>query len=952
MLDNPAHSLNRVTIKKDVAAHKLVKNYTKIKLEHLGVFRLGRGIKNGIIQFISIRLKAGSLVRAHKFPPQPTIFVGRSHELADLDRLLRDPACRLLTLVGPGGMGKTRLASEAAVKLLDQFPEGVYFVALQPLATPDLIIPSVLELLDCQLAPGPDPTEKLLNALREKSVLLVLDNFEHLMDATPLLSDILNEAPMVKLLVTSRERLNIRDEWVLEIGGLSVPNGDSSRAVEDYSAVQLFVQNARRVHPGFSLADQTEAVVRICQLLDGMPLALELASSWARALSSAEIVAEIERGLDILETSARDVPARHRNMRAVLDHSWERLDSVEHDVLKKMSVFRGGFTRDAARVVTGASLPVLAMLVDKSWLQHDSAGERYDIHELLRQYAGEKLEQSGLASQTLDAHLHYFADFMSVREGGIKYRRQTESLAEIECDFENVRSAWKRATVAGDLASINQMLEAMNFFCDMRARFDEGVELFTYAAKAFAGREDREGRLTYIRLRARRVRLILLGLGSPDGGLSDLIEELEAYLPITLAYQSPRDIAFNFYLLGLLKGMADFVADGVRAIKESLDIYTELDDRFYIAEMTVLTAFCIPGVLLSDEHLRRALAIQREICDLNGVGWTLIQLGRAAFWRHNYAEAERFFEESTAIQRERRDRKGLHSNLLLGSQRFLRLGEFEKALALAEESAEIAYDLNLPAFKQASMAVQGVLRILLETDVAGGKKLCNDALAMSIPKTFTAGDPYLDSTQGLFVAAYLSSDLEEMRQQYNRVGDLFPTMGIIQPSDQFGLLAPMAVFLAAREGRSERAVELMSFIVNLPDIPDAVTMRWLARLPLAVRLRDELRAQLGVEAYEAAWERGKTLDLGQTMYELTHNFNEADEPQIPAAESAHPDALTERELEVLSLVAEGLSNREIAARLVLALGTVKWYISEVYSKLGVTSRTQAVARARELQLLA
>ena len=952
MLDNPAHSLIRATIKKDGAAHKLVKNYTKIKLEHLGVLRLGRGIKNGIIQFISIRLKAGSLVRAYKFPPQPTIFVGRSSELADIDRLLRDPACRLLTLVGAGGMGKTRLASEAAAALLEQFPEGVYFVALQPLTTPDLIVPALLELLDCQFFPGADPTEKLLNALREKCALLVLDNFEHLMDATPLLGDILNEAPMVKLLVTSRERLNIRDEWVLEIGGLAVPNGDSSRAVEDYGAVQLFVQNARRVHPAFSLADQTSAVVRICQLLDGMPLALELASSWARALSSAEIVAEIEHGLDILATSARDVPSRHRNMRAVMDHSWERLDAIEQDVLKKMSVFRGGFTRDAARVVTGASLPVLALLVDKSWLQHDSAGGRYDLHELLRQYAGEKLEQSGLAGETLDAHLKFFASFMAACEAGIKYRRQSEAIAEIERDFENIRSAWKRAAYSGDHTAINQMQEAMNFFCDMRARFDEGVGLFTTAAEHFAARQDREGRLVYIGLRARRARLIFLGSGLPDGGLSGLIEELEAYLPITLAYQSPRDIAFNFYVLGLSKGMADLVEDGARAINESLDIYTELNDRFYIAEMTVWTAFCIPGVLLSDEHLRRALAIQREIGDLNGVGWTLIQLGKAAFWRHNYAEAERFFEESTTIQRERRDRKGLHSNLLLGSQRFLRLGEFEKALALAEESAEIAYDLNLPAFKQASMAVQGVLRILLETDVAGGKKLCKDALAMTIPKTFTVGDPYLDSTQGLFVAAYLSNDLDEMRRQYNSVGDLFPTMGMIQPSDQFGLLAPMAVLLAAREGRSERAVELMSFIVNLPDIPDAVTMRWIARLPLAVRLRDELRAQLGVEAYEAAWERGKTLDLGQTMYELTHNFNESDLPQTSPVEAANPDSLTERELEVLGLIADGLSNREIASRLVLALGTVKWYISEVYSKLGVTSRTQAVARARELQLLA
>jgi predicted ATPase/DNA-binding CsgD family transcriptional regulator len=876
--------------------------------------------------------------------------VGRNHELADIDRLLHDPACRLLTLVGPGGMGKTRLASEAAAKLLDQFPEGVYFVALQPLATSDLIFPSLLELLDCQFSPGAEPSEKLLNALRDKCVLLVLDNFEHLMDATPLLTDILNEAPLVKLLVTSRERLNIRDEWVLEIGGLAVPNGDSSRAVEDYSAVQLFVQNARRVHPGFSLADQTEAVIRICQLLDGMPLALELASSWARALSSAEIVQEIERGLDILETSVRDVPARHRNMRAVLDHSWQQMDVFEQDVLKKMSVFRGGFTRDAARVVAGASLPILALLVDKSWLQHDSAGERYDIHELLRQYAREQLEQSGLANQTLDAHLHYFADFMHVREGGIKYRRQTESLGEIERDFENVRSAWKRAAGSGDYASMNQMLEAMNFFCDMCARFDEGVELFATAAKPFSSREDREGQLTYIRLRARRTRLILLGAGLPDDALPDIVAELEVYLPLTQAYQSPQDIAFVMHLLGLSKGMPQVFVNSIPYFNESLDIYTELNDLFYMADLTVWIGVSQPDINASDDYCCRALTIQQDIGDLNGMAWTLMHLGRAAYWRHDYAGSQRYHDEAIAIQRQRRDLKGLHSSLVLGSQRFLRLGEFEKAQAMAEESAEIAGDLNLPAIKQASKAVQGVLRILLETDVEGGKKLCEDAISMSIPRTFTVGDPYLDSTQGLFVAAYLAGDLDEMRRRYVSVGNLFPTMGISQRSDQFGLLAPMTVLLLAREGEPERALELMSFAMNSPDIPDALTMRWLARLPLVARLRDELRTQLGDAAYEAAWERGKSLDLEHTVNELTRDFNQTEPPATPIAESANPDSLTERELEVLGLVAEGLSNREIAARLVLALGTVKWYISEVYSKLGVTSRTQAVARARDLQL--
>lgn len=890
------------------------------------------------------------LVGLYNLPSQPMPFVGRNLELVDLAARLHDPTCRLLTLVGPGGIGKTRLAAEAAERVRDQFAEGGYFVALQPLTSPDSIIPAIIEAIDCQIFTSSNPKGHLLNYLAEKTVLLLLDNFEHLLDAAPLVSELLMESPGLKVLATSRERLNIRDEWVFEVGGLSLPQPDGTAEIGDYSAVQLFVQNARRVQPGFNLAENRAAVAQICNLLDGLPLALELASSWVRALSPAEIVQEIERGLDILETSARDVPARHRNMRAVLDYSWNRLSKAEQDAFSRFSIFRGGFRREAAQAVAGASLPILASLVDKSWLQHDSAGERYDIHELLRQYGREQLEQSGLTEQTLDAHMHYFAAFMRIREGGIKYRRQTESLAEIEGDFENIRLAWKRATACGAYDSLDQMAEALNFFCDMYARFHEGVALFSNAAAGLTGLQSREALLTGIRLRARRARLIMLGSGLPKADLEQLAEALEGDLALARQYQSPQDIAFVLHLLGMAKSIFFEIAVALAYFRDSLDIYTELNDPFYMAEALAWIGGSSKQFLFGSDYYQRALVIQREIDDQNGLSWTLSHLARMSWWAKDDEAGDRLFNESVALQRRRRDLKGLHTSLIMGSQRVLRNGDFDNALVMAEESAVIANDLSLLPIKQVSMVVVGVLHIILELDIEGGQRLCREALALPVPITYTVGEAYLEAAQGLFIAAYIQNDADEMQRQYAQVTQLLPVYGNHSAVEKFSHLAPGAILLLTSMGQAEQAVEMMSLAVNLPPSPENPVLRWIEKLPLIQRLRDDLQERLGDAVYEAAWSRGKRLDLDDTVQALMdlQPFSAA-----TASEStlANGHTLTQRELEVLDLIAIGLSNREIAARLFLALGTVKWYISEVYSKLGVTSRTQAVARAREMQLI-
>src|SRR5262245_11067224 len=327
---------------------------------------------------------------ADHLPSPPTPFVGRSEEMALLRQRLDDPDCRLLTLVGPGGIGKTRLAVEAAHKQRAHFVHGAHFVSLALVNSPDLFLFAVGNVLEFLFDGQQAPIVQLINYVRDKRLLLLLDGFEHLLDAVPLLADLLAGAPHLKLFVTSRERLNLQGEWTLPIEGLDYPRDTGHDHFERYSAVQLFVQAARQSQPGFSLNSDAPGVLHICQLVEGIPLAIELAAAWVRLLPCAQIAERLASSLDFLASPVRNAPERHRSLRVVFDHSWALLSSIEQTALAKLSVFRGSFDLEAAEAVGGASLLVVASLVDKSLLRTDSTG-RYALHELLRQYAAEQL---------------------------------------------------------------------------------------------------------------------------------------------------------------------------------------------------------------------------------------------------------------------------------------------------------------------------------------------------------------------------------------------------------------------------------------------------------------------------------------------------------------------------------------------------------------------------------
>ena len=378
-------------------------------------------------------------MKTHNLPHQSTSFIGRETELSEIDALLADTTCRLLTLVGSGGIGKTRLALQAAANQLPQFADGVYFVSLTPIDSPDVIASAIASAIQLSFFGAKDPRTQVIDYLRDKHLLLLLDNFEHLLDGVDLLTAILESAPDVKLLVTSRERLNVREEWTLALRGLSFPNTSTDLTLEQYSAVQLFVARAHQIQASFSLAVNREAVQRICQCAEGMPLALELAATWLRALSSDQIAGQMETNLSFLTTPLRNVPVRHRSLQAVFEQSWRLLTKDEKVVLMYLTVFRGGFDFEAAKQVAKATLSQLASLADKSLIRVD-AGGRYDLHELLRQYVGEHLEASEYADEVRAAHSSYYLNFVAQRDTDIKGKQQQAALHGIRIELDNVQA--------------------------------------------------------------------------------------------------------------------------------------------------------------------------------------------------------------------------------------------------------------------------------------------------------------------------------------------------------------------------------------------------------------------------------------------------------------------------------------------------------------------------------
>jgi len=626
--------------------------FTRVARGELSVDRLPRELKLGATSDIS--------PRKSKLPIYPTPLIGRERELERLSQLLRDPHCRLLTLVGPGGIGKTRLAIEAASSMQDAFEHGVYFVPLASVGSINAVISTMANAIQFAFYGPSDPKVQFLNYLREKQVLLIVDNVEHLLVGEPdqdtvaeLLVEILRQAAQVKLLITSRETLELQDEWVFDVEGLPVPDSIAAEESAQDTSVELFLQRARRAHVGYNFTvGDYPSILRICQLVDGMPLGIELAAAWVRTLSCDEIAQQIEHGLDFLSVTTRDLPTRHRSMRAVFDHSWKLLPEEEKQVLARLSIFRGGFRRDAAEQIAGATLSTLSALVAKSLVRR-SGENRYDLHELLRQFAAEYLSKNNeelIATQ--NGHSNYFLTSFGSADGRMHSPAQREALAEWTAEMDNIRVAWNWAIAQSEFGLIEGTLRAFAMLYETRGLYREALNMLDHAIDRLevvhrSSPADRTGQAALGHLLTNRA-LLNIRLGQHTEAQATLERCLEILRPL----DDTRLLAEPITYLGVVMSLTGDYASALDLVAEAREKALAGGDRVFAATSLSLHAnFSRLTGQSGDQHarLQAAVAEWRAVGDPRFIAYGLNFLGQSALALGRFDEAREALEESVEL---------------------------------------------------------------------------------------------------------------------------------------------------------------------------------------------------------------------------------------------------------------------------------------------------------------
>lgn len=826
----------------------------------------------------------------------PTPFIGRDAELASVMERLRDPACRLLTIVGPGGIGKTRLALQAALEW--QKTDGdVAMVLLAQVGTVEQVAPAIADALGITLPPRLAPDTGLLSMLRDRSLLLILDNLEHLLDCASLLSSIMRDAPVVRLLATSRERLRLSSEWMFELKGLSLPRNDTRAAIDRSDAVHLFAERVRRVaaEPVLS-GNNLHAIAHICRQLGGSPLGIELAASWCRALSPNEIAADLTRGLDILSRTDRDADPRHRSMRVVFEQSWALLSSEEQHALARMSVFRGGGDRQAVTHVAQTSLVTLTELLDKSLLRREESGgaTRYTLHELVRQFAAEKLASDpGDQRATEQRHMAYYAEYLqsaflpSADTTTAPWRR-------VQTDMDNIHAAWSLAVDTRNAATLQAMVRGLMTLFDAQGAGQEGIVLLERAAealKADAAAVGARGRilgwLGYLLFRASRK------------------DEAAARVQEGLALMQDHGGAIG--LADLLHNLAwfDFFAGNLVAAR----------DQWARAERVAIVS--------GDEFVRL---------------WAMIMVQTAETFLGNYAAAERKLLACLADWRRLKLNRGITSSLSSLSEIVRLDGRNSEAERYAREA------LHLGIEGQDPMMVAWALRELgLVAYEQGDLDEARYLLSESCEGMRASGERWLygRSRAPLVWVEVRRGDLLNARRGCKEL------IQLVNAGEALLLLdAGYAVALVLRaEGRAGDAQAIL-------DQLDGV-----AGEPRTAELIDELTQRPRTAPRQGPLNPAAQ----QTFMDvLERQFDApavaAPSPSAPVAVAGGlfipetGETLSPREIDVLRLLVTGASNQHVADTLVISLHTAKTHVANILQKLRVATRTQAALRGRALGL--
>jgi predicted ATPase/DNA-binding CsgD family transcriptional regulator len=779
--------------------------------------------------------------RVH-LPSQPTAFIGRENELQEIASRILHPDCRLLTLTGSGGTGKTRLAVHAASQLQPHFRDGVFFTPLEPISSPDQVTAAIAQACNLHFYQGIDPQQQLFDFLHQKEVLLILDNFEHLLDAKSAVRSILEQTLHIRIILTTRVPLHLAEEWVFTILGMNYPEQNVVQDNEHFDAVRLFLACARRSGRPLSPEHDLPHIATICQFTRGIPLAIELAASWLRTLTCEEIAQELRADTDLLTTPLHDLPERHQSIRRVFQHSWKLLDEKDRKILRALSVFRGGFTSSALRAVTGASLTALAHLIDHSLVQVTGTG-RYDLHPLISQYLQEQLLTSGELAFTSAAHAAYYAEFLQVRRPDLMGGRQLEALNEIQVEFENVSAAWMWLIDQQDYTNLEKAWEPLVLYSGVRG----GRHLFNY--------------LRTLPLKAENPHIVFAYLLCV---LPDATEEdIQQALAIADLHQDVRAQAFALHEMGWFASLRHEYELSLTLYAESLNLFQRLGDAYKIARIldSIGFIYLVMGEKAkNNEVLQESLRISRSINDRLGIAGILHEMASTLFFDGEFAMAEPYLREALAINQE----FGGGVQLLFCTQfsghfPFLR-GDFEAASQFYHDALLVAEDIG-GIWLQAFALLLGFLAN------AEGDYLKADAL-FDASRTVAGFHPMMM----MFVNWGQSITNCGLNRWQTTQEHLCASQkaAILMDSITFMLLclSPSALILW-NSGNRDLAVEMLALAFSHPKSQQG----WFVKSPIGEHAIEHMKAAMGEPTFDQAWQQGAQRDLHETSAALQTLFD-------------------------------------------------------------------------------
>lgn len=910
---------------------------------------------------------------ARNLPAPLSSFVGREREMAAVAKLIG--SARLVTLTGTAGVGKTRLAMEVALSVAGGYANGVWLVELAPVADSGLVPAAVTTALGVREQPGRALTETLASHLRRhRHLLLVLDNCEHLIGAAAALAEaLLRACPDLRLLVTSREALGLAGEAAWPVPPLSVPPvGDDSLSLDAYEAVRLFVDRAVATTPSFALAPAAgPPVAEICRRLDGIPLAIELAASRVAVLTPAEIAVRLDDRFALLTGGSRTALPRQQTLLAALEWSHDLLGNPERMLLRRLSVFVGGCTLDAVEQICAGGglesreiLDLLAGLVAKSLVVADTseAQARYRVLESIRQYGAAKLAESGEEQALRERHAAWCMGLAEQAEPELTGAQQVAWLERLEVEHPNLRAALKWSLNCENNDQGRRLAAALTLFWWVRGHLSEGRDWFDRALLA-----DRDAEAPSA-LRAKA----LWGAGWMAGLAGDFDTALAAGKEsLALAHQvdDPQGAARALHLLG---GYAEF-QDPVAArplFQESIALARQAGDRWCLASALGLLGFseCFQGECAAARlALEECLAVARDAHDKQGLRMGLVGLGYVALEEGNYGPAEEaLLQEGLAVARELGDPLWTGLALLFLGELARAQSEYRRAGGLMEEGLVLIRESGYRwAVAVALMYLARVARS--KDDLDDASRLCQEALLIAqttgnkrIVALLSLGLGELSQTLGDLATA--RTRFEEalgfardcgakypLAESLYRLGTLAQSQGdheraetlhheALRLGGEIGRSPSVAASLealaglAAEQSRSAYAARLFGAAQSLRDA--RAGPRSPAEQPNYGRAIALVQEGLSPEEFTDAWGQGASLSVAEAVTYASKGRGRRQRPSTGWA------SLTEAERNVVRLVTEGLTNREIGERLFISWRTVQAHLSHVFAKLGVTSRRQ------------